>query len=114
MQLLASTQRSEGNFRLYDASAVDQLMFIKQCRSLGLALSEIRQLIETNLLLGTQCDGVNTMIDHHIDHVERRIQELETLRRRLKSLRESCSSDRTVDQCGILQNLSAGRTQKKS
>ncbi|WP_456151666.1 MerR family transcriptional regulator, partial [Dasania phycosphaerae] len=47
-KLLKSKTRSEGNFRLYDASAVEQLMFIKHCRSLDLALSEVRQLIELN------------------------------------------------------------------
>lgn len=32
--LIASAERSEGNFRLYDEAAVEQLLFIKQCRSL--------------------------------------------------------------------------------
>lgn len=105
-QLLASRRRSEGNFRLYDASAVGQLLFIKQCRSLGLALPEIRHLIELNLSPDSDCDDVNVMIDTHINHVGRRIEELEKLRLQLTSLRDSCSRDRTIEQCGILQNLS--------
>ena len=44
-KLLQSIQRSEGNYRLYDEAAVEQLGFIKLCRSLDLSLSEIRQLI---------------------------------------------------------------------
>ena len=44
--LLESKNRSEGNFRLYDSSAVEQLMFIKHCRSLDLALYEVRELID--------------------------------------------------------------------
>ena len=104
--LLASTARSEGNFRLYDASAVGQLMFIKHCRSLDLALSEVRQLIELNQSPGMYCDDVNNMIDNHIEQVEQRMKELEGLRKQLISLRQSCSSNRTVGECGIMKKLS--------
>lgn len=103
--LLASTQRSEGNFRLYGHSAVEQLLFIKHCRSLDLALSEVRQLIDLNQSPGTQCDDVNQMIDSHIEQVGLRIQELGRLSEQLKSLRSACSSNRVVEECGILQNL---------
>jgi Cd(II)/Pb(II)-responsive transcriptional regulator len=105
--LLESTARSEGNFRLYDASAVEQLMFIKHCRSLDLALSEVRQLIELNQSPDMHCDDVNSMIDNHIEQVEQRMTELERLRQHLTSLRDSCSTNRTVEECGILKNLSA-------
>ena len=105
-QLLEPVRRSEGNFRLYDTTVVDQLMFIKRCRNLDLALSEIRQLVELAHSPGKQCDHVNQLIDKHIQQVEDGIQELTKLQQQLKSLRSSCSTDRTVEQCGILQNLS--------
>ena len=111
--LLKSKTRSEGNFRLYDTSAVEQLMFIKQCRSLDLALSEVRQLIDLNQSPGTQCDDVNNMIDNHIEQVEQRMKELKGLRSQLTSLRRSCSNNRTVEECGILQNLSAKQLQDR-
>lgn len=111
-RLLASAQRSEGNFRLYDSSALEQLMFIKHCRSLDLSLSEIRQLIEFNRIPDTQCDEINKMIDSHIDQVEHRIDELEDLRCYLTSLRGSCSGNRANKQCGILHNLSLNQPSK--
>lgn len=113
-QLLASTQRSEGNFRLYDAAAVEQLTFIKHCRNLDLALSEIRQLLALNDSPDMQCDDVNQMIDTHIVQVEIRIKELSQLQQQLKTLRNSCSNERTIEQCGILQTLSANRGLKES
>jgi len=105
--LLKSKARSEGNFRLYDVSAIEQLMFIKHCRSLDLALSEVRQLIELNQSPGMHCDDVNKMIANHIEQVEQRMTELEKLRQHLTALRDSCSTNRTVEECGILKNLSA-------
>lgn len=105
VQLIASTRRSEGNYRLYDKAAIEQLLFIKHCRSLDLSLPEIRQLIALNRSPNKQCDDVNQMISEHIQQVESRITELLKLSEQLKALRDSCFSGRTVNQCGILRNL---------
>lgn len=105
--LIACLQRTEGNFRLYDEAAVEQLLFIKHCRSLDLSVPEIRQLLALNRSPGAQCDDVNRMMDAHIDQVEARIRELAGLSEQLKALRRSCSNLRTVEHCGILRNLSA-------
>ena len=105
--LIASVERSEGNFRLYDEAAVEHLLFIKHCRSLDLSLPEIRQLLALNRSPDAQCDDVNRMMDRHIEQVEARIQELTKLNEQLRMLRRSCSNRRTVEQCGILRNLSA-------
>lgn len=104
--LLQSKTRSEGNFRLYDTSAIDQLLFIKKCRNLDLSLSEVRQLINLTQSPDENCDDITEMIDVHIEQVEHRIKELEGLRLQLASLRDSCSTNRTVEECGILKNLS--------
>lgn len=106
-QLIAAGDRSEGNFRLYDDTAIEKLLFIKHCRSLDLSLPEIRQLLALNRSPDAQCDDVSRMIGAHIEQVEARIQELAKLSEQLKVLRRSCSNRRTVEHCGILRNLSA-------
>lgn len=103
--LLTSQGRTEGNFRLYDQSSVRRLSFIKQCRTLGLSLAEIRQLIVLSDFPETGCGDVNKMIEDHVKAVERRIDELRSLHTQLKSLRDSCSEEQTVEQCGILSEL---------
>jgi Cd(II)/Pb(II)-responsive transcriptional regulator len=108
-KLLASQRRSDGNFRLYDSATVDQLKFIKHCRSLDLSLAEIRQLIALNQQPGMGCDDVNRMVDCHIEQVALRINELQDLQNKLMTLRNSCSNQSTVKECGILQTLSVTR-----
>ena len=108
-QLLPSTRRSEGNFRLYDEASADQLLFIKLCRGLDLSLSEIRQLLALKRSPGAQCDEVNRMMEAHIHQVEARIRELTQLHEQLRALRGHCSNQRTVEQCGILQTLSTNQ-----
>ncbi|UZE94533.1 Cd(II)/Pb(II)-responsive transcriptional regulator [Alkalimarinus alittae] len=105
--LICASARSEGNFRLYDKSTVERLMFIKHCRSLDLSIIEIRQLLQLSDSPDERCDDINRMIDSHVIEVEQRISDLQSLRKQLKSLRNSCSDQRTVKQCGILSNLSS-------
>ena len=86
-QLLKSPERSEGNFRLYNKSSLKQLMFIKQCSD--------------------QCNSVNKMIDSHIQQVEQRIKELNSLKEQLNDLSNTCSNNGTIEHCGILQKLTS-------
>ena len=109
-KLLPSIQRSEGNFRLYDESSAEQLLFIKLCRGLDLSLSEVRQLLALKRSPSAQCDEVNRMMEAHIQQVEVRIRELTQLHEQLKALRGHCSNRRTVEQCGILQTLSSNQS----
>ena len=106
-QLMKSPERSEGNFRLYNKSSLKQLMFIKQCRTLDLTLSEIRQLLELQSSPSIQCNSVNKMIDSHIQQVEQRIKELNSLKEQLNYLSNTCSNNGTIEQCGILQKLTS-------
>lgn len=103
--LIHTSTRSEGNFRLYHKDTVERLVFIKHCRSLDLSIMEIRQLLQLNDSSEVCCSDINLMIDSHIVEVEQRIKGLQSLRNQLKSLRNSCSGERTVEQCGILSNL---------
>ena len=104
--LVRSNARSEGNFRLYDQNAIERLLFIKHCRNLDLSLSDIRQLLALMDSPETCCDEINRMITQHLKNVEQRLAELHNLRDQLRSLQHSCATDRTIEHCGILKNLS--------
>lgn len=103
--LLNSAARSEGNFRLFDQSAVDRLSFIKRCRSLDISLSEIKQLLKISNTPASACGTVNQMVERHIVHIEEQITELKNLHAQLRQVRNSCSENRTVRECGIIQHL---------
>lgn len=105
--LICASARSEGNFRLYDRSTIERLLFIKHCRSFDLSIIEIRKLLQLSDSPDERCDDINRMIDNHVNEVEQRISDLQALRQQLKSLRNSCSDKRTVKQCGILSNLNS-------
>jgi len=104
--LISAPARSDGNFRLYDTTALEKLAFIKNCRALDLTLSEIRHLISLQHSPGTPCEVVNDMIDAHLHIVETRITDLQNLQRDLKRLRHKCDHSRSFDQLVILNELS--------
>ena len=105
-QLLGSAHRSEGNYRVYDAAAIQRLAFIRHCRTLDMSLSEIRTLLRYQDAPDADCTEVNQLLDEHLEHVSARIKSLRELQRQLKSLREQCRTAQTTGDCGILQALS--------
>ena len=104
-RLLPKPGRTSGNFRRYQQAHVELLSFIRHCRSLDMALDEIRVLLAFRSAPGENCAQVNALLDTHIGHVEQRIAELRSLKRQLKTLREKCSSGKSTGPCGVLQGL---------
>jgi DNA-binding transcriptional MerR regulator len=62
-QLLPEPVRSAGNYRVYDEAAARQLLFIKHCRNLGLALEEIRVLLRVRTTPDEACTEINLIVD---------------------------------------------------
>jgi Cd(II)/Pb(II)-responsive transcriptional regulator len=105
--LLPEPARSEGNYRLYGESHAERLTFIRNCRALDMTLGEIRALLGFRDGGGQDCGDVDALLDEHIDHVAERIAELQRLEAQLRALRQSCAERRSVEECAILQVLTA-------
>jgi Cd(II)/Pb(II)-responsive transcriptional regulator len=105
-QLLPTPARTEGNFRVYEAIHNERLAFIRHCRSLDMALDEIRTLLRFKDSPAENCGEVNDVLDAHISHVANRIRELRALEKQLKTLRQQCVEIQGTNECGILQVLS--------
>lgn len=104
-QLLNPPRRSDGNYRLYSNSHLEQLMFIKHCRNLDITLAEIKQLLDLKQSPETQCEEINHIVDDHIKQINLRMTELKKLKDSLTILRSKCRINQTVKNCGILQDL---------
>ncbi len=105
--LLPPPTRSANGYRHYLGAHQDRLLFIRRCRSLDMAQEEIRRLIELAEQPDADCSNVDALLEHHLQHVRTRLQELANLEQTLVSLQERCSQGRTVQECGILEGLTA-------
>lgn len=103
--LLHAPERTDGNYRLYQDAHVERLRFIRQCRSLDMALDEIRTLLRFCDAPEKNCGEVNELLDEHIGHVARRVAELKVMEKQLKQLRRQCIQARAAKDCGILNEL---------
>ena len=71
--LLPLPQRADGNNRLYSPRHVEQLRFIRYCRSLDMSLEEVRNLIEARGAPAGSCRTVNELLDEKIAEVDARV-----------------------------------------
>jgi Cd(II)/Pb(II)-responsive transcriptional regulator len=105
--LLPTPARTESNYRIYGPEHVERLMFIRRCRSLDMALDEIRALLRFKESPQENCGGVGELLEDHLGHVAQRIRELRALEKQLKGLLEQCSTTAASGDCGILKELSS-------
>ncbi|WMS87888.1 MerR family transcriptional regulator [Pleionea litopenaei] len=89
LHLLPAPSRSKGNFRLYKSDSLEHLKFIKRCRDLDLALTEIGLLMKIKAKPELECDSVNRIIDTHLERVESKIAEFKQLKSQLVNLRDT-------------------------
>lgn len=104
-KLLSEPERSEGNFRLYSEKNINELEFVKHCRSLDIPLNDIKRLIELKNRPEDSCASVNALIDHQLKLVNKRIKELKSLKKELQQMANTCGTGCTIEACGILSNL---------
>jgi len=108
--LLPKPSRTISNYRIYEGPHVERLAFIRHCRSLDMALDEIRALLALQAAPNESCEAVNNVLDEHIEHVAQRIRELTALKKQLAALRGQCAQAKDVAHCGILSGLGQGET----
>lgn len=103
--LIPAPRRTAANYRSYEDEHVQRLAFIRRCRSLDMALDEIRALLSFKDAPSANCGDVNALLDAHIQHVAERVVELRALEEELVDLRARCKSAAAGADCAILKEL---------
>jgi DNA-binding transcriptional MerR regulator len=87
--LIYSAGRSEGNYRLFDETALWCARGIRDMRSVGLTIKEIKQLADAYLAHPDEPLGpkIAAALDRAERRVEEQLRELEALRRRIAAYR---------------------------
>lgn len=103
--LLPRPQRSEGNYRIYTEEHLERLQFIRNCRSVGMTLEEVRRLLYFRDRPDMACHEINELLDAQILRLSDQISGLQALENSLRELRACCEGPRTAGDCGILARL---------
>jgi len=104
--LLPPARRTEAGYRLYGTDDVRMLQFIHRGRALGFSLDQIADLLALWRDKHRASADVRRLALAHIDELDRKIAELEAMKRTLATLATSCHGDTRSD-CPILDDLAA-------
>lgn len=107
--LIPPPARTATGYRTFTDTDVHRLRFIQRARSLGFAVDECRQLLS---LYGDQSRAsadVKRLALRRVSEIDRKIAELQDMRRTLNDLAEKCHGDDRPD-CPILADIAGSAT----
>ena len=99
--------RTVAGYRIYRDADVHMLRFIRRARDLGFSLAEIKSLLGLWQNRRRASADVKRLATQHVEALDKRIAEMQAMRRTLVGLAEHCHGDDRPD-CPILDDL-AGR-----
>jgi MerR family transcriptional regulator, copper efflux regulator len=102
--LLKQPKRTDGGYRIYDAADVHTMRFVRRARDLGFSVKEIEHLLGLWRDRRRASADVRRIAQLHIGDLNRKIEELESMRRTLERLIQGCHGDQRPD-CPILDDL---------
>lgn len=87
--LLPPAGRTEAGYRLFDQQDLGLLTFIRQAKTLGLTLTEIKDILDLQRGGAAPCSRVIELLDAHIADIDQTLNELRQLRRSLTTARNT-------------------------
>ena len=91
--LLPKVSRTPSGHRLYGHSHFSRLVLIRQCRSLGFSLAEIKHLLDLIDNDQCRCQEVERFLEAHIQAVRHNIERLRAVESILKKLAQQCADN---------------------
>ena len=105
--LLPKPPRSGSGYRLFPMEAKRRLRFIRRAQELGFSLGEIRELLSLRVAPTAKSADVRTRAQAKITDIEAKIRSLQSMKKALRELTQTCSGCGPVRDCPILENLDA-------
>lgn len=107
--LIKQSRRTESGYRVYTENELHTLRFIKRARDLGFSLEQIRELLSLWQDTHRASADVKAIAQTHVAELQKRIDELTSMRDTLSHLAHCCSGDRRPE-CPILKELATPGT----
>ena len=108
---LVSPARSDSGYRAYSAVDLHRLQFVARARGLGFSLDDCRHLLSLYDDESRASKDVKRIVREKLVEVDRKIEELQSLKNTLTHLANNCRGDSRPD-CPILEDLAGSGTRK--
>lgn len=104
LELIPKASRTMGDYRVYTATDLHALRFIRRARGLGFSMDEIAGLLSLWRNQRRASKEVKRLALKHIAELDNKIEELQSMRGALAELAAHCHGDARPD-CPILDDL---------
>ncbi|MFQ5764591.1 MAG: Cu(I)-responsive transcriptional regulator [Rhodospirillales bacterium] len=104
--LIPPATRAENGYRHYTAFDIETLKFVQHARRLGFSVRDVGALLGLWRDKDRSSADVKALALRHIAEVDRRIAELDSIRRTLVDLTDRCHGDDRPE-CPILDDLAS-------
>lgn len=115
--LLDKAERTDSGYRMYDATVLERLTFIKQAQVLGFSLEEIKRIIDEKRAGQSPCAEVRELVRLRLHELDERMREMQRYRQELAAaLAEWDSTGEAQGHiCGLIEgtNFERSMTQTK-
>ena len=102
--LLPPARRAESGYRTYTDADVHSLRFVRRARDLGFSIKDIGELLGLWHNRRRPSRSVKDLTGRHLADLDRRIAELQDMKRTLQDLADHCTGD-DRPHCPILATL---------
>lgn len=103
--LVRRPARPRSGYRSYPEEAVRRIRFIRNAQALGFTLQEVKDLLALRVTAGMSCAAVRARASAKVADVNRRVADLEAIRRALEKLIAVCPGRGALSDCTILEAL---------
>jgi len=101
--------RALNGYRSFGPHDLHKLAFIGRARSLGFTIEDCRTLLSLYEDRGRESADVKRIAEAHLERIQGKITELDSMRRTLQGLIAACHGDHRPD-CPILDDLAKAET----
>ena len=102
--LVSAPERTRSGYRIYDASTIRKLAFVRRAREFGFSIVECRELLSLHEDQNRSSADVKRIAVKKLNEIEEKQRELQTLHDEFAHLVNSCKGDSNPD-CPIIDGL---------
>lgn len=101
--LLSEPQRQANGYRLFNDTHLNELRFIKTCRSLGFSIEDIRELQDLQRNGNMACHNADEIVAKHLTQTALKIKQLQEIQQTLQTIAD-CDHDKSAE-CKVMSFL---------
>lgn len=103
--LLPMPPRRTSGYRDYPPEAVGRVRFIKRAQELGFTLKEVQELLSLGEASRAKAAQVRRLAEAKAADIERKIEDLQAIKRTLEGLLSACDGRGPAASCPIIESL---------